>query len=235
AVARDEARPDCDVAGAGLHECEQARELARRMLAVRVDASAEGVVVVERPPVPRGDADAQALVAAERVDDRAVIACDVSRPVRRAVVHHEKVGLRDLLVQRVQHGGEVVLLVPGRDEDEGVAHTRSSSSRAPRICRAATVSAASSQTSAPGVGATRATWTRTATPWRSKTWRKLRRARKWWRGVQTTIAFVTPRSRRSGSVRDAFPAVVDAVPSTTSSPAGARHSARICAASDGPP
>src|SRR5262249_8030462 len=81
----------------------------------------------------------------------------VRRPARRAVVDHENVGLRDLLAQRVQHGGEVVLLVPSRDEDEGVAHTRSSSSRAPRICRAATVSAASSQTSAPGVGATRAT------------------------------------------------------------------------------
>jgi len=65
--------------------------------------------------------------------------------------------------------------------------------------------------------------------------RKIQRARPRCAGVHTTIASRTSRSSRSGSVRAAFCAVVDAVSSVTSSTAGPRQSARICSASDGPP
>src|SRR3954468_8999002 len=205
------------------------------MLAVGVDAPAVRVVVLERPAVPGRDADPKPLVAAEGVDGCAVLARDLRRAVCRAVVDDEHVRVGDLRAQPVEHRGQIVLLVPRRDEDDGVGHTRSSSDCAARSCRLTAVSAPSSQTSTPGVGATRAVWKLTATPWWPKTLRKIHRARSRWSGVQTTTACAIPRSSKSGSVRAAFSAVVDAVSSTTSSRSpGCRQRARICAASETP-
>jgi hypothetical protein len=90
-----------------------------------------------------------------------VLARDAGGAVGRAVVDDEHVAFRQLGAQRVEHSGEVRFFVPGRNEDEGVAHDRS---RCARTWRLATVDAASSQAIAPGVGAMRAGRKLTATP-----------------------------------------------------------------------
>ena len=92
------------------------------MLAVRVHAPAPGVAVLGRIPVARGDAAREAAVLLERDHGGAVLAGHVRSAVRRSVVDDEHVGLGKLLVQLVENGGEVVLLVPGGDEDERVGH-----------------------------------------------------------------------------------------------------------------
>ena len=94
AVAGDEPRADGDVAVATPHDREQARELARRMLTVGVDAAAVRVAVLERVAVPGGDPEAQAEIGAERVHLGAVLARDVGGAVGRAVVDDEHVRVR---------------------------------------------------------------------------------------------------------------------------------------------
>ena len=90
------------------------------MLAVRIDASAVFVSVLDRVAVAARDRRGQSAVGAEREHVGAVLRGDARSPVRRAVVHDEHVGARELLVQLLEDGGQVLLLVPGRDEDEGV-------------------------------------------------------------------------------------------------------------------
>src|SRR5438445_13460790 len=125
------------------------------MLAVGVDAAAVGIAVLQRVAVTGGDAEAQAEVLPERVHICTARSGDVSGAIGRSVVDHENVRVRQLSVQRFEHRWEIVLLVPRRDEDQGVAQ------RWFLTCRRATVAAASSYTTAPGVGSTRAGWTRT--------------------------------------------------------------------------
>ena len=134
------------------------------MLTVGVHPAAVRVPVLERPAIAGGDAEPEAHVRAERVDPSAVLAGDLRRAIGRPVVDHEHVGPWDLRAQRVEHGREIVLLVPGGNEDDGIPHGRFSSVWAARSWRAVTVSAPSSQASAPGVGATGAGRKRTATP-----------------------------------------------------------------------
>ena len=102
--------------------CEETGKLVRRVLPVGVDPSAVGVVVLERPPVAGCDAESQPQVRAERMHLGAVLACNVGRAIRRSVVDDEHVCVGKLRAQRVEHGGQIVLLVPGRDEDERVVH-----------------------------------------------------------------------------------------------------------------
>ena len=90
------------------------------MLAVGVDPTDQLVPVVVGVRVARGDALAQASVLAERENLGAVGARNRGRRVRRAVVDDEDVGRRQARAELVQDGRDVVLLVPGRDEDEGV-------------------------------------------------------------------------------------------------------------------
>ena len=92
------------------------------MLPVGVDAAAERVVVLERPRVAGCDPGPEAAVLAEREHLGAVLACDRRGAVGRAVVDHEHVRIGKLPVQLVEDGRQVLLLVPGRDEDDGVAH-----------------------------------------------------------------------------------------------------------------
>ncbi len=94
----------------------------RRMLPVGVHPPAVRVVVLERPPIAGGDAEPQAQVRPERVNLGAVLARDLGRAIRRPVVDDEHVGVGKLRVQRVEHGGQIVLLVPRGDEDDGVVH-----------------------------------------------------------------------------------------------------------------
>ena len=124
ARAADEARADGDVGAVRLDELEQLAQLGRRVLAVRVDPPAVGVLVLERPGVAGGDPRPQAAVLAEREHLGAVLARDVGGAIGRAVVDDEHVRSRELLVQLVEHGGEVVLLVPGGDEDQRVVTHR---------------------------------------------------------------------------------------------------------------
>ena len=121
ALARDEARPDRDVALTAANHCEEPRKLARRVLAVGIDAAAVRIAVLERVPVPGGDPEAQPEVGAQRVHLGAVLARDVGGVVGRAVVDDEHVGVRQLGVERVENRRKVVLLVPGGDEDQRVA------------------------------------------------------------------------------------------------------------------
>src|SRR5438132_2221785 len=133
------------------------------MLTVRVDAPAERVPVILRPCVAGCDPGPEAAVLSERDRLGAVLSGDLDRPVGRAVVDDEHVDTAELAAQVVEDRGQVVLLVPRGDEDERVAQCVSSSSAA-RSCALRTDSAASSQASACGVGATRATWKRVAMP-----------------------------------------------------------------------
>src|SRR2546425_10075416 len=96
------------------------------MLSVGIHASAVVVTVVERPAVTRGNADAQAAVAAQGQALRTVRACNVGGAVGRAVVHDEHVGMRQLTAQTADHGREILLFVPGRYEDERLAHVSQS-------------------------------------------------------------------------------------------------------------
>src|SRR4051812_15487882 len=207
------------------------------MLAVRVDASAEGVPALEGPAVAGGDTDAQALVRSEREHLRPALACDLGRSVGRPVVDNEDVRVGQPLVQTLQDRGQVLLLVPGGDEDERAAHRRlrSSSARAACSCNGRNGSASSSQATARRVGARRATRKATSTP--EPRYRRLKSScvRRRCGGAQTTTASPTSRSSNSGRVRAAFSAVDAAVGSTTSSTAGPRHASRICSASEGPP
>src|SRR5262249_44461317 len=70
------------------------------------------------------------------------------------------------LVQPVEDRGEVLLLVPGRDEDDGVAHRdlRASSARAARSWAGRNGNAASSQAIERRLGATATALKDTSTP-----------------------------------------------------------------------
>src|SRR5262249_12465892 len=99
------------------------------------DAAAVAVAVLKRPAVPLRDADAQTEVGAEGNDVCPVLTCHLGRPVRRAVVDDQYVDVGKLLAQVVEDRGEVLLLVPGRYEDDRVSHA--SSGRPPTARRAA--------------------------------------------------------------------------------------------------
>src|SRR3954454_23186676 len=90
------------------------------MLPVRVDAPAERIAVLVRVPVARRDAGAQSSVLAERNHLGAAVASDLRRPVGRTVVDDDDVGFRKALPQLREHPRQVVLLVPGRNEDDRV-------------------------------------------------------------------------------------------------------------------
>jgi hypothetical protein len=113
------------------------------MLSVGIDAAAVGIAVLERPRVAGGDPRLQTAVLAERQHLGAVGARDLGGAVGGAVVDDEHVGLGQLARQALQHRGEVLLLVPGGDEDDGVAHPRSSCSTI-RSCARRMLNAASS-------------------------------------------------------------------------------------------
>ena len=121
AVADRISRSDGDVAGVGANALEQAPELVGRMLSVRVDASAVLVLVLDRVAVAARDRRGQSAVGAEGEHLGAVLHGDARSPVRRAVVDDEHVGARELVLQLLEHRGQVLLLVPGRHENEGVA------------------------------------------------------------------------------------------------------------------
>ena len=90
------------------------------MLAVRVDPAAERVLVLQRVGIARRDARAETAVDPERENVGAVGARNLGRAIRGTVVDDEHVRLGQLRPQLVEHGREVVLLVPGRQEDERV-------------------------------------------------------------------------------------------------------------------
>jgi hypothetical protein len=90
------------------------------MLAVGVDAAAEGVPVLERVAVARRDPGREAAVLVEGDNLRAVRLRDGGSRVGRAVVDDQEVGLRELLPQFLEDRGQVLLFVPGREKDEGV-------------------------------------------------------------------------------------------------------------------
>ena len=122
--------------------------------------------------------------------------------------------------------GQVLLLVPGRDEDERVAH-RTAAAPSCTCARRDGDARPSSQAIAPGVGATRATAKLRLDPVRA-----VEAAEDSARGTSAPARrrrspASTPRSSSSGSVRAAFSAVVVAVSSTTSSTSGRARSAHL--------
>ena len=132
AVARDEARADGDVALPLPHELEEAAQLRGRVLAVGVDAAAVRIAALGRGAVAGGDAGPQAAVLAEGEDVGAVGSRDGDRSVGRAVVDDEEIRFGKLLGELRQDRAEVVLLVPGGDEDERVGHAQERSRVAAR-------------------------------------------------------------------------------------------------------
>ena len=157
-LARREARADGDVADVRADELEQPRELVRGMLAVGVDPAAERVAALVRLAVARGDPGAQAAVLAERDDDRAGLARDRGGGVGRAVVDHEHVGVGQHRRELGEHGGQVLLLVPGRDEDDRVGAESSSAGgyseqNRCRVSVAPTASVTKGDNAVPGIDA----------------------------------------------------------------------------------
>jgi len=115
-----EPRAHGDVGLVGSHEREEPGELVDGMLAVGVDPAHELVAVLVGIRVPGCDAFAKAAVLAEREDVGARVARHDGGSVRRAVVDDEYLTSGKCRAQLVQHGREVVLLVPGGDEDQRV-------------------------------------------------------------------------------------------------------------------
>src|SRR5919109_3197808 len=129
ALAGDEARPDRDVAFARADAIQQATELLRRMLSIRVDSPAEGVVLPRRILVAGGDDGRQAAVLGEAEHIRAPLPRELGGSILRAVVDNEDVRFGKLFAQLVQDSRKRFLLVESGDEDDGVcpgAHARSS-------------------------------------------------------------------------------------------------------------
>src|SRR5205807_7238915 len=111
---------------------------------------------------PRAHVDRHLLAVRAKCEDlRPALPRDCGRLVDRAVVDDEDIDVGELVPQLVEHGRQVLLLVPRWDEDERVAHfgkpARSNSARAARSWRDRTVRAPSSQATADGVGTTGAT------------------------------------------------------------------------------
>src|SRR5262249_56217399 len=84
-------------------------------------AAAERVAVIQRVAVAGPDPGGKAAVRLERDHLGPALPGDLGGPVARAVVNDEDVGVGQTRVELVEHGGKVVLLVPGRKEDERVA------------------------------------------------------------------------------------------------------------------
>ena len=93
------------------------------MLPVGVHPARVRVAVVRRPAPTRGDPRPQAAVLAEREHLRPARARNFGCSVGRAVVDDEHVRLRKLLPKLLEHRRQVLLLVPRRDEDDGVGHS----------------------------------------------------------------------------------------------------------------
>jgi hypothetical protein len=75
--------------------------------------------VLVRIRVAGRDPGAQAAVLAERQHVGAALGGDRGRAIGRPVVDEEHVGRRQSRAQLVEDLGEALLLVPGRDEDDG--------------------------------------------------------------------------------------------------------------------
>src|SRR5262249_37807413 len=107
-------------------------------------------------------------VRAEREHLGAALARDVHRAVGRPVVDDQDVHVRQLGFEIGEDRRQVVLLVPGRDEDDGVgAHptTWASSLLALRRWRLHADAAATSHSTAPTLGGMCATRNSVATPY----------------------------------------------------------------------
>lgn len=92
------------------------------MLPVGVHPARVRVPVLRRPAPTRGDPHPQAAVLAEREHLRTGRARNLGRSIGRAVVDDEHVPFRKLLPKLLEHRPQVLLLVPRRDEDDGVGH-----------------------------------------------------------------------------------------------------------------
>jgi hypothetical protein len=92
------------------------------MLPVRVDTTGERVLLVVRVLVSGCDSHPQPAVHSEREHVGTVRAGDVGGGVRRAVVDHEHVDVREGLPELVEDRRKVLLLVQSRDEDDRVRH-----------------------------------------------------------------------------------------------------------------
>ena len=104
------------------HQRRAAAELVDRVLAVGVDAAAERVAVLGRVGVPGGDPGGKAAVLAEREDLGAVLARHVAVPSVEPSSTTRTSTSGSSAAELVEHRREVLLLVPGRDEDERVGH-----------------------------------------------------------------------------------------------------------------
>ncbi len=94
------------------------------MLAVGVDSADVRVCIRLRIRIAGGDPLLQAAVLPEGEDFRAMRPRDRGGPIGRTVVDDEYVALRQACSQFVQYARQVLLLVPGRNEDERVRRHR---------------------------------------------------------------------------------------------------------------
>ena len=126
----------------------------RRMLPVGVHPPAVGVVVLERPPIAGRDAESQPQVRAERMHLRAVSrATSAVRSVDPSSTTSTSASGSSAR-SASSTAGRLSSSFHAGMKTRCRAHGRSSSARAARSCRRMTVSAPSSQATAPGVGKT---------------------------------------------------------------------------------
>ena len=88
------------------------------MLAVRVDPARDRVALLERVGVAGRDPSRKTAVPLERDHFGSARASQLGRPVGRAVVDDEHVGVGQTVVKLLEDRRQALLLVPGRDEDE---------------------------------------------------------------------------------------------------------------------
>src|SRR5215213_3473572 len=118
AVAGDEPGPDGGVELVRLDPLDEPAQLRGGMLPVGVEAADDVVLVLDAVAVPARDRRTQAAVVAEGENLGATLPRDVGGSVGGAVVDDEHVDVGQLAAQLSEDAGEVVLLVPGRDEDQ---------------------------------------------------------------------------------------------------------------------
>jgi transcription elongation factor GreA len=124
ALAGDESGPDRHVAGVLADERHEANELGDRVLTVGIDPTGQPVAALGGEAPAGGDTGLEPAVLRKAEHLRTTLARHLGGAVGGAVVDDEEISFRKLGGELRQDRGEVLLLVPGGDEDKQVVRRR---------------------------------------------------------------------------------------------------------------
>ena len=124
ALARDEPGSDRHVAGVLADECHEASELGDGVLTVSVDPAGELVAALGGEAPAGGDTGLEPAILREAKHLRTTLPRHLGGPIGGAVVDDEEISFRKLGSHLGEHRGQVLLFVPGRDEDKQVVGGR---------------------------------------------------------------------------------------------------------------